>query len=158
MNQIKRDSSGFTLIETATAILLIGLVFIAFFGIFLSSKKMGVASESIIDATYIAQHALESVYQKSKSVKIDSLVRDNSFCTEYKELSDSSGYSCTRNLVNHPYIDDPTKYSVEIEFFDFSVDNPTDPNEESNFYNVVVSIKENLKLKASMESFYKFPN
>lgn len=50
-----QQEQGISLVEVVASIVLITIILISFSGFFLQSKKIHVASESIVDATYVAQ-------------------------------------------------------------------------------------------------------
>ena len=54
---------GLTLIEVIASIVLISMILLSFMGMFLQSSKTITTSDDIINATYIAQKEMESIYK-----------------------------------------------------------------------------------------------
>lgn len=60
--KLLKEERGISLVEVVASLVLITIILISFFSFFVQSKKTHVASESIVDATYIAQQEMEEVY------------------------------------------------------------------------------------------------
>ncbi|MEK4078610.1 type IV pilus modification PilV family protein [Solibacillus sp. FSL K6-1126] len=60
--RLLKEERGISLVEVVASIVLITVILLSFFSLFLQSKKTHVASESIIDATYVAQQEMEELY------------------------------------------------------------------------------------------------
>lgn len=56
------NERGISLIEVVASLVIITIIFLAFFNFFIQSKKTNVSSEGIHDATYIAQVEMEEIY------------------------------------------------------------------------------------------------
>src|SRR5690606_37898193 len=61
-----KKEKGLTLIEVLVSIVLLSLILIMFFSMFIQTAKVNNSSETIIDATYIAQTEMERIYSYSK--------------------------------------------------------------------------------------------
>lgn len=66
MFEFKKEK-GLTLIEVLVSIVLLSLILIMFFSMFIQTAKVNNSSETIIDATYIAQTEMERIYSYSKN-------------------------------------------------------------------------------------------
>lgn len=146
MHYLKNKESGLTLIEISAAIVLIALIFIGFFTLLISSKKVGIASEDIVDATYITQQTMEEVYLTSKNMNLEEIV--NYYLTE-KNAAHTT-YTATNNTnftitFNHNF----NNLLLSIQFFKH-----TDPNVSSNvpLFNILITTKENGTTKSTMEN------
>jgi len=62
-----KKEKGLTLIEVLVSIVLLSLILIMFFSMFIQTAKVNNSSETIIDATYIAQTEMERIYSYSKN-------------------------------------------------------------------------------------------
>ncbi|MGA4518573.1 type IV pilus modification PilV family protein [Solibacillus silvestris] len=60
--RLLKEDRGISLVEVVASIVLITIILISFFSFFIQSKKTQVASESIVDATYVAQKEMEELY------------------------------------------------------------------------------------------------
>ena len=72
MKSIKNER-GITLVEVVASIVLITIILISFFAFFIQSKKTNSSSESINEATYIAQKEMEKIYSLSKQSSLANL-------------------------------------------------------------------------------------
>lgn len=70
------NEKGMTLVEVIAATAILAIIFISFFGLLVQSKKTNKSSESISDATYLAQQEMENYYSlvKGKTLDLNSLV------------------------------------------------------------------------------------
>ena len=144
MNYKKSNEHGLTLIEITAAIVIIGIIFIGFFALLISSKKIGVASEEIVDATYITQQTMEEVYLASKNMNIEEIV--NYFSTEKTNATHT--YTPTNNTsftitFNHEF----NNLLVTIQFIKQSTLSVNLP-----IYNIIITTKENGITKSTMEN------
>lgn len=62
----KNNEKGMTLVEVVAAMTILAIIFVSFFGLLLQSKKTNTSSESITDATYLAQQQMENYYANAK--------------------------------------------------------------------------------------------
>lgn len=147
-NGLQRDNRGISLIEVVAGILIIGLIFLGFYGLFISSNKIGVASEKIVDATYIGQQSMEELYNSIKTQNLNQLhisYSDNktSFTTNYS--------SSNQNIFYYSYSHEIAPYKIKIQFTQKT--NAEIPN-NLNLYNVTVNVYENNILKTTMENIF----
>ncbi|RNF40885.1 type IV pilus modification PilV family protein [Planococcus salinus] len=61
-----RKEKGMTLVEVLASVVLISLILMTFLMMFAQSARTNIASENIIDSTYIAQTEMERLYSVSK--------------------------------------------------------------------------------------------
>ena len=142
----KNNESGLTLIEITASIVLISIIFIGFFSLLITSKKVGVASEDIVDATYITQQAMEEVYLTSSNMNLEEIV--NYYLTE--KNSAHTTYTATNNnnftiTFNHDF----NNLLLSIQFLKH-----TQPSLSLSLplYNITITTKENGTTKSTMEN------
>ena len=152
MKILKQNESGFTLLEIVAAVLLLSIIFIGFFSLFISSKKVGVASEEIVDATYINQQVMEEVYSLSQTYTIQKSIE------YYIVESGMSNVESNYHQVNNPdnfYIKfdhQLDNISVEINFDKQHM--PPSAPQNLNLYNTTVTTKEKGVIKSKMENIF----
>ena len=66
-----KNERGISLVEVVASIVIIGVIFLSISGLLLQSKKTTVASETIVDSTYIAQQSMEEVYDLTQKQKLN---------------------------------------------------------------------------------------
>lgn len=93
MKKLLRSELGFSLLEMVVSILLIGVILISFFGIFIQSKKAGVTSEEIIDATYVAQLTMEELYKHIKNNSNLAELSTDSYLTDIYNINCNKQYT-----------------------------------------------------------------
>ena len=146
MKYINQSEEGLTLIEMIAAIVIISIIFISIFSIFISSQKITVASEEIIDATYIAQQAMEETYFiTSKSNYIDI---QNYYLIE-KNNTVIQTIDSTTPKFNITYTHDIPNITLSIQYSRI-LDRNIPPN--INVFNVLINVYENNILKSQMEN------
>lgn len=134
------ENKGLTLVETIAAIVLIALIFIGFYTFFISSQKIGVASEEIVDATFIAQESIEEVYNLSTSKNINEII-------DYYEENKSSVYSGNNTNFKITYNHTLNNVSIELIFIKKT-------GTLASLYSVQVSVYEKNTLKATLENIF----
>jgi len=65
------DEKGVTLIEVIASFVLLVIAIFSFYNLFIQTAKTTKSSESIVDATYIAQSEIENIYNESKVNGLD---------------------------------------------------------------------------------------
>ncbi|TYP51617.1 type IV pilus modification PilV family protein [Thermosediminibacter litoriperuensis] len=103
----KNGSRGFTLIEIAVAVAIIGLVSISFAGLFVRSLQTSRLSGEITTATMLAQEKIEEL----KSNPFDGLYK-NDFWDERIELN---GMEFTRRTALEILDENLVKITVEVK-------------------------------------------
>ena len=136
MRKITNSEKGLSLIEVVASILLISIILLSFFGLFIQSKKTGVASEKIVDATYAAQIELEDLYSvisnnniyeleeyltaqsySSDILLTDSLkVKSSCFKQEEKIVAGDSVKTLDGNSLSGHYEKETEQYSYMLTF------------------------------------------
>lgn len=151
LNSTHKNQKGFSLLETVAAIVLITILLLSFVFLFVQSKQVGKASELILDATYYAQKDMENIYSLSKSKTVAQIhcatISDSCPYTKNSSLSNE-----TKTVFNRTHPDAPSlQVSIEIQ-----KTNVSSNLSGANFHNVIVIIKEDNLVKASMENVFKF--
>ena len=154
MNTVFKNKRGISLIEVVASLLLISIILISFFGLFVQSKKTNSSSESISEATYIAQKEMEKIYILSKSSSLSNL--STAFLQGYTPTSIiSANNSCSGTNKT-----DPTSYSA-IYSFESVIENYTSKVTISslcnytNAGNVSIEITDiNNNIKTNIENIY----
>lgn len=62
------NERGMTLVEVLASTIIISIILVTFLMIFGQTARTNIASETIIDSTYIAQSEMEKIYGLSKSI------------------------------------------------------------------------------------------
>ena len=144
--RLLKEERGVYLLEVVASIILITIILISFFGFFLQSKKTHVASESIVDATYIAQQYMEEIYG-IVSVNNNGWLSTAKFTLQGKEFTcpkPCSGGTDYRKFLSS----DNPKHWIE---FQKSIDYP------ESLVNVVVNVpKKNSSTPVTMESIFRW--
>lgn len=70
LNKISRNRKGFSLVEVIASIVVLSLILISIIVLFAQSAKTTQTTDSIIDATYLAQSELEELYAKADQAKL----------------------------------------------------------------------------------------
>lgn len=147
--RLLEEERGISLVEVAASIVLITIILISFFTFFIQSKKLHVTSESVVDATYIAQQEMEEIYGLVSSNKSDWLISPIN-----KHIS----------LQGGNFIYDPSDLQCKNKCKKFlSTDNPEhwvllQPNpDHSNLVIVYVNVpRDNSALPVVMESIFRW--
>lgn len=123
--RLLKEEHGISLVEVVASIVLIAIILFSFFTLFLQTKKMNVQSETIQNATYVAQVEMEEIYLVSQKIPIDNqtsiitLLNAKSF----KHISTNKLAGCKATF------DTPNEYENEITL-----------KKESPPFNIVVKI------------------
>ncbi|MEN2467095.1 prepilin-type N-terminal cleavage/methylation domain-containing protein [Ornithinibacillus sp. JPR2-1] len=139
LNDWYRNESGLTLVELLVSFVLITLILTTFITFFVQSATMTTTSETIIDATYIAQAEMENLYSASSSTKFSQ--RENAITDlGYVWLKESEEWTVfTKELDGSNYIIHVRLHRDEVE---------------ANMTRVIVEVfeEEEDNLQAKMES------
>ncbi len=65
---------GLTLIEVIASIVLISVILLSFMGMFLQTSRTTATSDDIVNATYIAQKGMESIYKYRTALTREALI------------------------------------------------------------------------------------
>ena len=135
--RLRFEETGRTLIEILASVVLLAIIVIPFASIFVQSSKTISVSDTMIDATYVAQSEMERFYDFS---------RDNSI--SYENLV--NGYSKREDSITG------REYSYEKQHEGYYVLVELD-SKDNDLVNVLVKIFNNSsmdKLEAQMETIY----
>lgn len=69
--RLLKEEQGISLVEVVASIVLITVILLSFFTLFIQTKKTSVQSETIQNATYVAQVEMEEIYSISQNLSID---------------------------------------------------------------------------------------
>lgn len=75
--RLLKEECGISLVEVVASLVLITIILISFFSFFIQSKKTHVTSESIVDATYMAQKEMEELYGFISASSLEWLIDPN---------------------------------------------------------------------------------
>ena len=148
LNFISRNVKGMTLIEVIASIVILSIIFMSFFSIFLSSKKVTVASEEIIDTTYIAQQTMEETYYITSNNNFDIQNIQNYYQAE-KTNTTIQIIDNTAPKFIITYTHDIPNITLSIQYSRIKDSNiPVN----ANVYNILINVYENSTLKSQMEN------
>ncbi|WP_431029586.1 hypothetical protein [Lysinibacillus sp. LZ02] len=156
--KLLKSEKGITLLETVVSLLLISIILISFFSFFVQSKKTNSSSESISEATYIAQKEMEQIYTLSKSSSLLNLSTTYLQGLEYTSVY-PTGIGNTNNCTgtantNQTVYSAIFAYERPIENYTSKVTISTLCN-YTNAGNVLIEITDsNNNLKATVENIY----
>ncbi|MEK4384458.1 hypothetical protein MKZ25_01430 [Solibacillus sp. FSL W7-1464] len=147
--RLLKEECGISLVEVVASLVLITIILISFFSFFIQSKKTHVTSESIVDATYMAQKEMEELYGFISASSLEWLIDPN---------------NTQVTLNNMEFIYDPTDTACKNKCKKFlSVSNEEHyvqlavNNKYHNLVNVIVNVpKENGLNSVTMESIFRW--
>jgi Tfp pilus assembly protein PilV len=94
LKHLIHSEEGLSLLEVVVSLLLITTILLSFFGLFIQSKKTGITSEEMVDATYLAQQEMEDIYLISRQSFLDKAEADLS-ALNYR-LTDTQSLACAQ--------------------------------------------------------------
>ncbi|MCB2355922.1 prepilin-type N-terminal cleavage/methylation domain-containing protein [Clostridium estertheticum] len=113
MNKIKQKNilikrKGMTLIEIIVSLAILAIIIVPFLNMFVQSTVTNKKSETILDATYVAQREMEYIYSISKS---------KTFIAGRLQLTDNDGFTQTNVSANnnYSYTKNVTGYFINIQ-------------------------------------------
>lgn len=107
------DEKGLTLVEVLAGVVILSLIFVSIVNMLNQSARANKTSEEIIDATYITQREMETIYKLSKEGKnLDAL-------TDYMKQPNEANWEVYHKNVNDQLLleikqDDSDKPMVRI--------------------------------------------
>lgn len=131
-----RQERGLTLIEVIASILLISIILLSFMGMFLQSNKTTATSDDIVDATYLAQKEMESIYKFRAEL--------------YTVLEGEMGYVKDEEATREKGADTWVK-QVDASHIYVTLKAPDD----LGLTPIIIEVQENGKSKSIMENRYK---
>ncbi|WP_042472150.1 type IV pilus modification PilV family protein [Bacillus ndiopicus] len=148
MRKYLKNEQGMSLVEVVAALLIIGIVLISFFGLLIQSNKTTHKSNDIMDATYMAQKEMESLYNTAGGAS-----SYENLASGYTLDVDNPGTSLTSLPTDHVY-----KYLPrESENFTYYLTLQTfsqDSDYKKAVYVHLEVIENSTNSKATMENVY----
>lgn len=149
--RLLEDEHGISLVEVIASIVLITIILLSFFSIFVQSKKTHVVSESIVDATYVAQKGIEELYGLISGESSDWLMDPKTTKITINNIDfvyDATDITCKNKCKKFLSVSNQ-EYWIQL------VAN----NEYDSLVNVVVNVpRENAANSVSMESIFRWGN
>lgn len=140
MNNKLKNQHGISLVETIAAVALLGLIFLSFYTLFVSSQKVSVASEDIVDSTMVAQQVMEELYHQSSQKSINETL---DYYVEEKNATSSINTNTYFIKYDYPI----SNVSVEILF-------TKKTSTLTTLYNTQIFVYEGRQLKATLENIF----
>ncbi|MDD2393842.1 MAG: type II secretion system protein, partial [Eubacteriales bacterium] len=89
---VYNSKSGLTLVEVMVSIMILSVIVVAFFPLFSYTSRIVRKSETLVDASYVAQSVLEEYYRMSKdedsALPADSVtISDDAFGKGYRVVT-----------------------------------------------------------------------
>lgn len=162
-----QNEFGISLIEVIASILILTIILISFFSLLIQSNRTNSLSESIADATYIAQMEMENLYTISEDKNnIDDFVEaiksngytlesTNDFqCTNPDEIKYSNVYVFVKTDSQYP--DFKKKITIKkIRYYYNSASIKIEVNNSASIKIEVIDVNAN-SIRAIMENVIKF--
>lgn len=146
--RLLKEERGISLVEVVASIVLITIILISFFSFFVQSKKTHVASESIVDATYIAQKEMEELYGIISSQNKDWLEKSQSDSLTLNGTNfivDATVHVCETKCKKLLSVDDPDHWIQLTANKDY----------KDSLVNVIINVpKRNSSAEVRMESIF----
>lgn len=143
------NSKGLTLLEVVASILIIGIILLSFSSLLLQGAKTGKSSEEIVDYTYLAQTAMETIYSVSKnqhySTDLKTEVEQDLVRLGYRKVvSESTATKLvfdTGDILSNEYV--KIEASIQLD--------ATGKTAYGNLVNVLLVVQDYEKTKAQLE-------
>lgn len=143
------NSKGLTLVEVMASILIIGIILLSFSSLLLQGAKTGESSEEIVDYTYLAQTAMETIYSVSKnqhySTDLKTEVEQDLVRLGYRKVvSESTATKLvfdTGDILSNEYV--KIEASIQLD--------ATGKTAYGNLVNVLLVVQDYEKTKAQLE-------
>ena len=155
MKNVKKNTTnltnerGISLIEVVASIVIIGVVFIAISSLLLQSKKTTVSSETIVDATYIAQQSMEEVYYLTQNRNLQQL--QEHYSHQGGTLHKTPTSSDPQLIVELPHME--PNFKVELHFQPLThTQTQLSSSSTTKLFNIVTTVYEHGQLKSTMEN------
>ena len=121
-----RNSNGFSIVEVAAGLVILAIILMSFMGILVQTKKTNASSETIQDATYVAQAEMEALYLIANSTNsLDKLAmpellvngrkyeKKNQLNALYKECKEITSGQITNTIL---YTAQVNEYTSNLKF------------------------------------------
>lgn len=132
-NLINREH-GLTLIEVIASIVLISIILLSFMGMFLQTSKTTATSDDIVNATYIAQKEMESIYE----------YRNDPIETVLETQLDYNKESTSENSITWVKTVDAVHIYVTLK-----------QQDNLGLTPIIIEVKEDMNIKCKIENRYK---
>ncbi|WBF56089.1 prepilin-type N-terminal cleavage/methylation domain-containing protein [Lysinibacillus sp. JK80] len=132
-NLINREH-GLTLIEVIASIVLISIILLSFMGMFLQTSKTTATSDDIVNATYIAQKEMESIYE----------YRNDPIETVLETQLDYNNESTSENSITWVKTVDAVHIYVTLK-----------QQDNLGLTPIIIEVKEDMNIKCKIENRYK---
>lgn len=150
--KILNNHRGFTLIEVVAALLLLSIILLSFFSFFIQSKKSISSSESINEATYIAQQEMEKVYALSQQSSLSNL--SEGYLVGYTFLEKNKNHCASSSNIDPTAYGDIFTYQKEMDSFLSRITISTLCNYQNAGHVLIEIMDSNDRLKAKIENIY----
>jgi len=97
MKHVLHNDKGLSLVEVIASIILISIILLSFVALFLQSNKTTVTSNDIVDATYVAQQEMETIYTNRTEPTIEAIMEK---MQEYIKITENTWKKELSNTVN----------------------------------------------------------
>lgn len=97
MKHVLHNDKGLSLVEVIASIILISIILLSFVALFLQSNKTTVTSNDIVDATYVAQQEMETIYTNRTEPTIEAVMEK---MQQYIKITENTWKKDLSNTVN----------------------------------------------------------
>jgi len=97
MKHFLHNDKGLSLVEVIASIILISIILLSFVALFLQSNKTTVTSNDIVDATYVAQQEMETIYTNRTEPTIEAVMAK---MQHYIKITENTWKKELSNTVN----------------------------------------------------------
>lgn len=97
MKHVLHNDKGLSLVEVIASIILISIILLSFVALFLQSNKTTVTSNDIVDATYVAQQEMETIYTNRTEPTIEAVMEK---MQQYIKITENTWKKELSNTVN----------------------------------------------------------
>ncbi|MFJ7667507.1 hypothetical protein ACIQXI_10375 [Lysinibacillus sp. NPDC097195] len=97
MQQFLHNDKGLSLVEVIASIILISIILLSFVALFLQSNKTTVTSNDIVDATYVAQQEMETIYTNRTEPTVEAVMEK---MPQYMKITENTWKKELSNTVN----------------------------------------------------------
>lgn len=97
MKHVLHNDKGLSLVEVIASIILISIILLSFVALFLQSNKTTVTSNDIVDATYVAQQEMETIYTNRTELSIEAVMEK---MQQYIKITENTWKKDLSNTVN----------------------------------------------------------
>lgn len=146
-NQFKKiisNENGVTIVEVIASFVLLVVVVSSFFMLYVQTAKTGKSSETIVDATYLAQTEMEKIFKKSTEDRnnpgLNLAMIKESLAFKPVDLSSTAPVLFQKSA---------SSYLIILKIRE---------NKNNTLKNIVIEVTEGTKLKSKMETVVQWRN